>query len=151
MLFEARGRSFCAGWSAGAGLTTLAAASPSKQGYAGLIAIGLGESNILAWSLVDTLTYITKKQPDEPTYSVLPYLSQVAPLPLVMLQSTGDEYVPRGEARRLFAAAAEPKRLVEVTARDHRFGGGQAEFLRQLKDSLEWVAAGGPRLRPDER
>jgi fermentation-respiration switch protein FrsA (DUF1100 family) len=56
-----------------------------------------------------------------------------------MIQSSRDEYVPVEEARRLFAAAGEPKRFVLVEARNHRFDGNQPEFFRQLRAMIEWV------------
>jgi dipeptidyl aminopeptidase/acylaminoacyl peptidase len=56
-----------------------------------------------------------------------------------MIQSTADEYVPVEEARRLFKAAGEPKKYIEVRAQNHRFDGGRPEFYRQLKAMLEWV------------
>ncbi len=133
------------GWSAGAGLMALAAAAPSKEAYIGLVSISLNDTNVLGWRFADNLTYLTGKQPDEPTFSALGYMSRIAPLPLVMLQSTKDEYIERDEANRLFSAAAEPKRFVLVPARNHRFDGAQPEFFRQFKQALEWTAAAGPK------
>jgi fermentation-respiration switch protein FrsA (DUF1100 family) len=57
-----------------------------------------------------------------------------------MVHSTGDEYVPRGEAERLFQAAREPKRFVTVAAQNHRFDGAHAEFFRQLREVLDSFA-----------
>lgn len=129
------------GWSEGAGLMVLAAAIEPHAGYAGLITMGLGDRNVLGWRLVDNLTYLTRKPPNEPSFSVAGYMARIAPLPLVMLQSTNDEYVARDEAARLFHAAVEPKRLVWVEAQNHRFDGAQPEFFRHLRQSLEWMAA----------
>jgi len=133
------------GWSEGAGLMVLAAATPSKDAYTGLITMGLGDKNVLGWRFVDNLTYLTRRPPNEPTFSALRYMSRISPLPVVMLQSTKDEYVGKDDANRLLNAAAEPKRLVLVEAQNHRFDGGQAEFFRQLRQSLEWVTAAGPK------
>lgn len=127
------------GWSEGAGLMVLAAAAPSRESYAGLVTMGLGEINVLGWRLADYLTYLTRRPPDEPGFSVLPYMSRIAPLPLVMLQSVKDEYVGKDEADRLFHAAAEPRRLVFINGQNHRFDGAQPEFFRQLAQSLEWI------------
>lgn len=132
------------GWSEGAGLMVLAAAAPSKEPYTGLITIGLGDKNVLGWRFADNLTYLTKKLPNEPTFSSLSYLSRIVPLPLVMLQSAKDEYVGLDEANRLFSAALEPKRFVLVEAQSHRFDGAQPEFFRQLRQALEWTTAARP-------
>lgn len=131
------------GWSEGAGLTLLAAAAASKDAYIGLITMGLGDKNVLGWRFVDSLTYLTRKPPSEPGFSALRYMSRVSPIPLVMLQSTKDEYVGKDEANRLFNMAAEPKRLVLIEAQNHRFDGAQTEFFRQLKQALDWIPAAG--------
>lgn len=107
--------------------------------------MGLGDKNVLGWRFFDNLTYLTRKQPGELTFSALPYMRRIAPSPLVMLQSTKDEYVGGDEAKRLFSAAAEPNRLVLVEAQNHRFEGAQSEFFRQLRQALEWTAATGPK------
>lgn len=133
------------GWSEGAGLLVLGAAAPAKDAYAGLITMGLGDKNVLAWRFVDNITYLTKRPPNEPGFSALRYMSRISPLPLVMMQSANDEYVGRDEANRLFNMAAEPKRLVLIEAQNHRFDGAQPEFFRQLKQALEWITVAGPK------
>lgn len=129
------------GWSEGAGLMTLAAASPSKDPYAGLITMGLGDLNVLGWRFADNLTYITRRQPNEPTFSALAYMPKVAPVPLVMLHSANDEYVGQPEASRLFNAAAEPKRFNLIQGQNHRFDGAQSLFFQRLREALEWTTA----------
>src|SRR6266508_2788427 len=80
-----------AGWSEGAGLCLLAAASnENKRILSGLIVLGLGESNVLAWRWSDYLSYITKKDPGEPSFQSADYLPRIAPLRFYMIQSTGD-------------------------------------------------------------
>lgn len=133
------------GWSAGVGLVALAASAPSKDAYVGLVAVSLGDTNILGWKFADNLTYLTGKLPDEPTFSALAYMSRIAPLPLAMMQSAEDEYIPRDEANRLFGAAAEPKRFLLVPAKNHRFDGAQPEFFRQLQQAVEWTIASEPK------
>ncbi len=41
----------------------------------------------------------------------------VAPVPVLMINGTRDEQVPEDNARRLFAAAAEPKRMIWIDSR----------------------------------
>lgn len=128
------------GWSEGAGLGVLATApQESKNVFRGFIAIGLPESGILSWRWQDAITWITKKDPDEPQFQTRPYLRSVAPLPFVMIQSSQDEWTPVLKARSLFDAAADPKRLFFVQARNHRFEGNRDEFFRKLREALEWV------------
>lgn len=128
------------GWSEGAALMLLGAAGDDKSGYAGLITIGLGMSNVLGWRLADDLTYLTRRRPTEPSFSSLPYMPRVTPLPLAMIQSTKDEYVSGADAATLYGAARDPKRFVPIDAADHRFEGNQSAFFAHLKESLAWIS-----------
>ncbi|MBZ5727155.1 MAG: alpha/beta hydrolase [Acidobacteriia bacterium] len=58
--------------------------------------------------------------------------------PKVFLQSTHDQYAPRGEFEALYARVAEPKRLVWIEAGDHFFDGA----LDALEERVREVAAG---------
>jgi len=128
------------GWSEGAGLCLLGAASAdNKQLFRGLITLGLPEDNILAWHWIDTLNWFTKKTPNEPLFHSAHFMSEVAPMPLWMLQSTRDEYVPLSASKALFSAAQEPKRYFAVNAGNHRFGGNEAELFRLIQEGLEWM------------
>jgi fermentation-respiration switch protein FrsA (DUF1100 family) len=128
------------GWSEGAGLALLAAASPTdKELFTGLVAIGLPDSAVLGWRRVDDLTYLTKREPNEPTFATAPYLPQVSPLALALIYSTHDEYISPAESNRLFSAAQEPKRFSLVAAQNHRYDGNRGDFFRALKEALEWV------------
>jgi hypothetical protein len=129
------------GWSEGAGLCLLAAAAPENKAiFQGLITIGLGESNVLGWRWVDDLTYLTGKDPKEPIFSSRSFLPRVTPLPLLMIQSSQDEYVPVAVSQRLFAAAKEPKRYVLAEAHNHRFEGNTEQLFKVLREGLEWVS-----------
>ena len=70
------------------------------------------------------------------TYERIP---GVAPLPLSLIQSTGDDFLPAAEARPLFGDESESKRFFAIRARNHRFSGGRQEFVRSLKESLVWI------------
>lgn len=134
-------RILLAGWSQGAGMVVLAAAARQRETlYRGVVAIGLPESAVLGWRRIDDLTYITKKDPNEPTFSVVPRLPEVEPLPLALIYSTSDEYITSQEAKRLYDAAREPKRYFEVTARNHHFDGSQNAFFRTLSEVVRWVS-----------
>ncbi len=131
-----------AGWSEGAGLALLGAASAdSRTAFRGLLTMGLPVRGFLGWRLADSLTYLTKRDPDEPHFDTAPLLARVSPLPLAMIHSSGDEYVTVDQTQRMFAGAAEPKRFFLVKARDHRYSGNQADFFRVLREALEWIQA----------
>jgi pimeloyl-ACP methyl ester carboxylesterase len=128
------------GWSEGAGLCLLAASSEeNKKTFAGLISVGMTESNVLGWKWSDDLTYLTKKDPEEPAFLSTDFLPKVAPLPILMIHSTRDEYVPVEGAKRLFSVAQEPKRFLLIEARNHRFEGNQEQFFGRLREWLEWI------------
>jgi len=134
-------RPLLAGWSQGAAMAVLAAAAPqSEKAYRGVVAIGLPNAAFLGWRTVDELTYITRKKPNEPVFSVAPRLPEVTPLPLALIYSTSDEYITATDAKRLYDTAREPKRYFEVGARNHRYDGARSEFFHALSESLRWVS-----------
>jgi pimeloyl-ACP methyl ester carboxylesterase len=128
------------GWSEGAGLSLAAAADLlNKNIFEGLITIGATEQNILAWHWSDVMAELRKGLPNEPTFASVDYVGKVAPLPVFMIASSGDEYISLDAARKLFLAAHDPKRMVVIEARDHKYGGATGEFFRTLPDALRWV------------
>ena len=133
------------GVSEGAGLSVLAAADPlTRPSIAGVIVLGLPDRNELGWRWRDSLIYLTKGVPTEPTFSAAAKLAQVSPAPLAAIYSTRDEYVPRAEVEQLMQVAHDPKRLWLIDAADHRFSNNLAECDRRLHDALAWVHAHTP-------
>jgi alpha/beta superfamily hydrolase len=57
----------------------------------------------------------------------------------IFIQSTHDQYGPRGEMETLFAGLPEPKRLVWIESADHFFAGG----LEQLEEAANRIAFHG--------
>ncbi len=128
------------GWSEGAGLCLLATVGDERSNvFSGLITFGMTESNSLVWRWSDLFSSLVKRDPREPQFRSIEYLPKVSPSPLLMIQSTGDQYVSVEAAKRLFAAAKEPKRFVLIEARNHRFEGNQQELYRALREGLEWI------------
>jgi type IV secretory pathway VirJ component len=128
------------GVSEGAGLSVLAAADRGTQtAAAGVVGVGLPITNELGWRWRDSLIYVTHGVPNEPTFSTLPVISKVAPLPIASIHSTHDEFVSRQEAEQLLSHASDPKRLWIVTASDHRFSDNLAEFDVRLLEALAWI------------
>jgi len=128
------------GVSEGAGLSVLAAGDPdTRASVAGVIGIGLPEVNELGWRWKDSLTYITHHPPNEPVFNATGMVGNVAPLPLALVQSTHDEFVPLADTRRIFDRASAPKQLWVVDAANHRFSNNLPEFDARLLEALEWV------------
>jgi pimeloyl-ACP methyl ester carboxylesterase len=99
--------------------------------------MGLPATAALAWRWSDFTTWITKKDADEPSFAAKEFVAGISPLPLWMIQSTKDEYVPEQHYRELEAAARAPKTLVLIDASNHRFTDRirelRAEFLAALR------------------
>ncbi len=128
------------GVSEGAGLSVLAATGRELQGrIAGVVAIGLPEHNELGWRFRDSMIYVTKKVPNEPLFSVSEHVAQVAPVPLAIVRSTHDEFVPAAETEKIWAAAREPRRLWTIDAADHRFSDRQPELQHALQEAVAWI------------
>ncbi len=127
------------GWSEGAGLAVLGGLDPSvRPGLAGVVAIGLPELNELAWRWSDSVIYLTHKVPNEPTFNSKDYVGKLAPLPLAMIQSTHDDFVPIATAREIFGRAQEPKQFVQIDARSHGFDDQREVFWQALDRALAW-------------
>jgi hypothetical protein len=94
------GRPVLVGVSEGAGLSVLAATAPAVQPcIAGVVALGLPDRNELGWRWRDSIIYLTRKTPDEPTFSARELAARVSPVPLAAIHSTRDEIVPLPEYR----------------------------------------------------
>jgi len=70
-----------------------------------------------------------------------PAIERLGSIPLAIIQSTNDKYVPSAESRRLLGPDTPTRRLYEVEARNHSFSGGQEALMRDLDDALKWIAA----------
>lgn len=133
------------GVSEGAGLSALAATDPgTKSEITGAIGLGLPDLNELGWRWKDMMIYLTHRTPNEPTFSAAAIVGRVAPLPLALIHSSHDEFVPAAEIERVFEAANEPKRLWIVNASNHRFSDNLGEFDRRLLEAIAWVKAHAP-------
>jgi len=130
------------GVSEGAGIAVVAAAAPENHAWVtGVITMGLPQLSEIAWRWSDFTSWITKKDADEPSVQATDYLPGVAPLPLVMIQSAKDEYVPEADYRMMERAARDPKQLRLIDAANHRFTDKLPELRRVYGEALAWVVA----------
>jgi len=130
------------GVSEGAGLGVLAATDPAVQALVeGVVGLGLPDQNELGWRFRDSIIYLTKKAPKEPGFLVSRLIAGVAPVPLAMIHSTRDEFVPLEEAQRLYGLARDPRRLWVIDAADHRFRDKPQELAACLAEALDWVVS----------
>ena len=128
------------GVSEGAGLAVLAASAPANHTWIrGVITMGLPARIELAWRWSDFTSWITKRDSGEPSFAARDYLAAVSPLPIFMIQSTRDEYVPEHDYRQLEAAAGPPKKLALIDASNHRFTDRIDELRARYMAGLAWL------------
>jgi alpha-beta hydrolase superfamily lysophospholipase len=130
------------GVSEGAALSALAASDPSNHSWIdGVVAMGLPEVAELAWHWSDVPAWIFKKDANEPSFHAHEIVAAVSPLPLALIQSTKDEYVPEADYRRIFDTARDPKKLFLIDASNHRFTDKTRELRAAYASAIEWVKA----------
>jgi predicted alpha/beta-hydrolase family hydrolase len=128
------------GMSEGAAFAVLAASDRRNHTWVdGVLTMGLPSTAELAWKWSDFTSWITKNDPREPVFEPYKYLADVSPIPLVMIQSTRDEYASRDDCARFRLAAKEPTKIVLIDARNHRFTDRVAELKKEYLAALEWV------------
>lgn len=133
------------GVSEGAALAVLAAAEAKNHAWIdGVLTMGLPATAELAWRWTDVGAWITKRDLSEPSFCAFDYVAQVAPLPLYMIQSRKDEYVPPADYQRFDALARAPKRLVLIDAGNHRFTDRRDDLRRAIADGLIWMKGARP-------
>jgi fermentation-respiration switch protein FrsA (DUF1100 family) len=126
----------------GAGLSVLVAADPALHPrIVGVVALGLPDRNELAWRFRDALIYLTKRTPDEPTFSARDLVARVAPVPLAAIHSRHDEFVSVPEIEGILRAAREPKRLWLLDTADHRFSDGRPQLQQALAEAVGWIGS----------
>jgi len=70
---------------------------------------------------------------------IYPVLGRLNSIPIAVIQSTNDRYVPSAESRRLMGPDTPMLRLSAVKARNHGFDGGRDALLADLDDALKWI------------
>lgn len=129
------------GVSEGAALAVLAASDPKNHEWVdGVITMGIPPTAELAWRWTDMGAWITKHDADEPSFAPADVIGSVSPVPLYMIQSAKDEYVPPAEYQRLNAAAREPRKLIVIDASNHRFTDRRPQLSAAYASGLAWIA-----------
>jgi alpha-beta hydrolase superfamily lysophospholipase len=133
-----------AGVSEGAALGVLAASAPANHKWInGVITLGLPRTAELAWRWADAMSFITKKDCDEPFFEPAKFVAAVAPIPLLMIQSRRDEFVPERDFRMFEQIPSSPKQLVLIDASNHRFTDRRPELASQIRAGLAWLGNPG--------
>lgn len=135
------------GVSRGSGLAVAAAGEPDLQPLlAGVVAVALTREEEYVQRLKRT-----RKAPRGATEMVTldnyEYLPRLRTLPLSIIQSTHDDYVPAEEARRLLGPDSELRQLRPIVSKNHSFTDARARLYAQLQASLAWVCQFLPGVR----
>jgi pimeloyl-ACP methyl ester carboxylesterase len=127
------------GFSRGATLVAFTALHPQlREGVRGAVAIALTrEAGYLREPKAEREPGI--QVDDRGRIQIYPALQLLGSTRLAVIQSSGDGYVPSAESRTLLGPDTARRRLYEVAARNHRFGGARDQLLLDLDDALRWI------------
>ncbi len=127
------------GVSRGAGLEVIAAGRRAvHQLLGGVIAIALTkEEEYVKWF---GLRRRAVRQPPNPVMvEVYDYLPRLGPLPIAVVQSTKDGFLPADRARSLFGPDTPTRRFRAVDAENHNFGGHRQQMYDAAAEALRWI------------
>ena len=128
------------GWSLGAGFAIAVGSDvETRANWAGIISIGLPKQNQLISGVGGNHANLKLEANALYGFRSADVLARIAPVPLVMIQSTSDTASPPNVGRELFATANDPKRYVIIKASNHRFSGAREEFYAALGDAVSWM------------
>ena len=128
------------GWSLGAGFAiAVGSDSQTRANWAGVISIGLPKQNQLVSGVGGNHANLNAEANALYGFRSQDVLAQIAPVPLVMIQSTTDTASPQKVGDMLFGVARNPKKYVLIKASNHRFSGARDEFYAALGDAVSWM------------
>jgi dienelactone hydrolase len=128
------------GWSLGAGFAIAVGSDPrTRANWAGIISIGLPKQNQLVSGLGANHANLNNEAYALYGFRSQDVLAQIAPVPLVMIQSTSDTASPQKVGNWLFETARDPKKYVLIKATNHRFSGAREEFYAALGGAVVWM------------
>ena len=128
------------GWSLGAGFAiAVGSDTQTRANWAGIISIGLPKQNQLVSGLGANHANLNNEANALYGFRSEDVLARIAPVPLVMIQSTSDTASPQKVGSVLFATARDPKKYVLIKASNHRFSGAREEFYAALGDAVTWI------------
>ncbi|HEU4932821.1 MAG TPA: alpha/beta hydrolase [Pyrinomonadaceae bacterium] len=130
------------GWSLGAGFAiAVGSDEQTRTNWAGIISIGLPKQNQLVSGLGANHANLHAESNALYGFRSEDVMGQIAPVPLVMIQSTSDTASPQKVGNALFATAGNPKTYVLIRASNHRFSGARDEFYAALGNAVTWMRA----------
>ncbi len=140
-------RTVLVGVSRGAGLAVVAAGRRELNvELAGVLAVALTgeEEYVRHYRVKPGLTPADMPTRERVEFRTYEYLDRLRAVPLVVIQSTGDNYLPATAARKLFGPDTDLRRFVSIQARDHSFDGGREALFAAMADALTWMSTRPP-------
>ncbi len=135
-------RTILVGFSRGSGLSVVAATEEDvREELAGVLAVALirEEEYVRHYR-------VPRGQPrtDTPKRELVDFdnygsLERLESLPVAVIQSTNDGYLPASQARELFGPDSELHRLYAIQAKNHSFKGAKDALFDQMAASLSWI------------
>ena len=119
---------------------TNAIAAVGSGNRAGVKAVAI-ESTFYSYSSIASEKLIGAGSLADDTYSAERFIAALSPTPLLLLHGTADAVIPYSHSEKLFAKAAEPKRLIRIEGGAHtealapRFGATYREMLIEFFDA----------------
>jgi hypothetical protein len=131
------------GVSRGAGLSVVAAGQRAlSRSLAGVVAIALTkEEEYVRWFKRHRGGDGAERGVTVDVYEYLPHLGD---LPLAVIQSTHDNYLPAAAARALFGPDSAHRRFRAIDAGNHSFRGARSELYEAMRAAVAWVCVSGP-------
>ena len=130
------------GCSRGASMVVFAAGEPSlKPRICGAVAVALTRESDYVTPPAPAERDASIKLDDKGGVLLYPALDRLGSIPIAVIQSTKDSYVPSAESRQLMGPDTPTRRLYEVKASNHSFGGGKDQLLHDLDEALDWIAS----------
>ena len=127
------------GVSRGAGLSVVAAGQRAlRPSISGVVAVALTrEEEYVKW-----FRRLRRRAPRATTpvmVEVYDYLPRLAGMPIAVIQSTRDNYLPAADARMLFGPDTPHRWFQPIVARNHSFGGARPQLYQAVRRSLDWI------------
>lgn len=121
------------GFSRGAGLAiAVASQEPIRSRLRGVIAIALTREEEYA--------AVPSPAGGPPTMLLTyPSLPLIGDIPVAVIQSTHDDYIPAAEARTLFGPDTSSRLLRPIESKDHTFEGAVSTLYREMNSCFEWI------------
>jgi pimeloyl-ACP methyl ester carboxylesterase len=128
------------GVSRGAGLSVVAAAQrPPRPSSAGVLAGALTKEEEYVKRRRLPLAPRRAPAPAAVMVEVYDYLPRLAGVPVAVIQSTRDHYLPAAAARTLFGPDTPRRWFQAIAARNHSFGGARGELYAAIARALDWL------------